>query len=231
YIFSAATTPPQLAAVPLTASGPGSPRILSLPSIANATQPPFDDENYTYKPGDPIYTWYQPAVIFAPEQNKLYLVHAEAKDRSKDALLVIDLAKMTASADIPIKNAGQTGADLHLATQSSTPARKEAMAVQPQLGVLPYKGRPYTGRSETGTVSPDGRWIYLSGTSSAPQFNSDGSWNGEQGTNLGLMKIDTQTGQVVGRWFTGAYYYELTFGQDARNLYLFGPPPNSDPTS
>ncbi|HLW03398.1 MAG TPA: hypothetical protein VKT82_32435 [Ktedonobacterales bacterium] len=225
YIFSAATNPPQLAALPLTANGSGNPNILSLPSIASGVEPPFNDENYTYKPGDPIYTWYQPAVIFAPAQNKLYLVHAEAQNPSKDALLVIDLAKMTAGADIPLKNVGQAGAALHLATQS------RSLAMQPKLGVRPDKGRPYTGRSETGAVSPDGRWIYLSGSSSAPQFTSTGSWNGEQGTNLGLLKIDTQTAQIVGRWFTGIDYYTLTFGQDGRNLYLFGPPPNADPTS
>jgi hypothetical protein len=232
YIFSAATTPPQLAAIPLTARGIGtSPRFLHLPSIASGVTPPFDDENYTYKPGDTIYTWYQPAAIFAPTQNKLYMAHAEAQGPGKDALMVIDLAKMTAGADIPIKNAGQAGAALHLAVQSGLPVLKGGLAVQPQLGVRPYKGKPYTGRSETGVVSPDGRWIYLSGSNTAPQFNSDGSWSGEQEAYLGLMKIDTQTGQVVGHWFTGASYNAMTYGQDGRNLYLFGPPPSADPTA
>jgi hypothetical protein len=224
YIFSAASTPPQLAAIPLKANGIGSPRILPLPSIASGAEPPLNDENYTYKPGDPIYSWYQPAVIFAPAQNRLYLVHAEAQNPGKDALLVVNLATMSAGADIPITHAGQAGAALQL----STPGR--ALAAQPQRGVRPYKGRPYTGRSEMGTVTSDGRWLYLSGSNTAPQFNASGLWSGEQATNLGLWKLNTQTGQVVGQWFAGAFYNALTFGSDGRNLYLFGPPPNADPT-
>ncbi|HEY7357507.1 MAG TPA: hypothetical protein VH590_13605, partial [Ktedonobacterales bacterium] len=225
YLFSAATNPPQLAAVPLKANGIGSPHILALPSVASGAEPPFGDESYTYKPGDPIYQWYQPAVMFVPAQNKLYLVHAEAQNPGKDVLVVIDLAQMKLGPDIPIKGENLPLAAVSTPAQTSTrAAHSMPLIAQPQPGLLPMKGEPYNGRSETGVVSPDGRWIYLSGTSSTPQFNSVGSWTGEKQTNLGLLQIDTRTGQVGGRWFTGASYAGLTFGQDTRNLYLFGPP-------
>ncbi len=230
YLFSAATTPPQLAAVPLRANGIGSPRILSLPSVASGTVPPFGDENYTYKPGDPIYQWYQPAVMFVPAQNKLYLVHAEAQNPGKDVLVVIDLARMALGPDIPIKGENLPQAAASLPAQANTlaapsAARSRPLSAQPQVGLRPLKGwKPYNGRSETGAVSPDGRWIYLSGTSSTPQFNSSGSWSGEQQTNLGLLQIDTQTGQTVAHAYAGASFSALAFGQDGRNLYLFGPP-------
>ncbi|HEY7349127.1 MAG TPA: hypothetical protein VH599_12510 [Ktedonobacterales bacterium] len=237
YLFSAATNPPQLAAVPLQANGTGSPHILQLPSIATGAEPPLGDEHYTYRPGDTIYQWYRPAVIFAPQQNKLYLVHAQAADPNKDMLLVIDLAQMKASPDIPIHDAGQALPALSLPAQSGaalaafsalfSPQIAPAMGsnpltLQPQIGVQPYKGwKPYNGRKEVGAVSPDGRWIYLSGSSSSPQFNSDGSWSrSEQETGLGVLKIDTQTGQVVGRWLKGSFYDGLTLGGDGRNLYL-----------
>ncbi|HEY7357914.1 MAG TPA: hypothetical protein VH590_15655 [Ktedonobacterales bacterium] len=225
YLFSAATNPPQLAAVPLKASGIGSPRILALPSVASGAEPPFGDENYTYKPGDPIYQWYQPAVMFVPAQNKLYLVHAEAQNPGKDVLVVIDLAQMKLGPDIPIKGENLPLAAASMPAQASAPAaRSKPLIAQPQIGLLPLKGKPYNGRSETGAVSPDGRWIYLSGTSTTPDFDAAGGWKGEEQTNLGLLQINTQTGQVVGRWFSGASYAGMTFGQDARNLYLFGPP-------
>lgn len=244
YLFSAATNPPQLAAVPLNANGIGSPRILPLPSIASGAVPPFGDENYTYKPGDPIYQWYQPAVMFVPTQNKLYLVHAEAKDPSKDVLVVIDLAQMTLGPDIPIQNNAShaltstslpaqtsTSPAAALFSQQANPALSNGtLGIQPQVGLRPFKGKPYNGRSEVGAVSPDGRWIYLSGFTSAPTFNSTGSWSGEQQTGLGLLKIDTQTGKVVGRWYTGASYYALIFAPDGQDLYLFGPPPYTNTT-
>ncbi len=244
YLFSAAVNPPQLVALQLGANGIQSQRTLRLPSIASGTEPPFDP-NATYVPGDPIYSVYHAAVMFAPQQNKLYLVHAEASDPSKDVLVVIQLSgiQMTLGPDIPVKGAGNllavtngaafsnalsapsTGA----APQLTMPASSGPLAIQPQLGLRPYKGSPFNGRDEEGAVSLDGRWIYLSGTSYAPQFTGN-SWNGEQTTNLGLLKIDTQTGQVVGQWFKDNSYFELTFGPDGRNLYLFGPPPEIDTT-
>jgi hypothetical protein len=230
YIFSAATNPPQLAAVPLKANGIGSPRILPLPSIASGAEPPFGDESYVPKPGDPIYQWYQPAVMFVPAQYKLYLVHAEAQNPGKDVLVIINLAQMTLGPDIPIKgeNLPQAAASLPAqanALTASSAARSRPLAAQPQIGLRPLKGwKPYNGRSETGAVSPDGRWIYLSGTSFAPDFDTVGAWKGEQQTNLGLLQIDAQTGQTVAHAYAGASFSALTFSQDGRNLYLFGPP-------
>ncbi len=225
YLFSAAINPPQLAAVPLKANGIGSPRILRLPSIAPGALPPASDENTTYERGDTIYQVYQPAVMFAPAQNKVYIVHAEAQDPKTDVLVVIDLAHLKIlGPDIPIKGE-------NLPAQTSAAAVDSGpLTMQPQRGLRPYKGRPYTGRNEVGALSPDGRWIYLSGSSFAPQFKSDGSWNGEQETDMGLLKIDTRTGQVVGRWFSGSPYSPLTFSQDGNSLYLFGPPPPSGQT-
>jgi len=225
YLFSAAVTPPQLVALQLGANGIESQSSLRLPSIASGIEPPFDPK-HTYMPGDPIYTVYHAAVMFAPQQNKLYLVHAEASDPSKDVLVVIGLAgtQMTLGADIPIKGEGQLLAAINGA------ARGGPLTVQPQLGLRPEKGSPFDGRSEVGVVSPNGRWIYLSGTSYSPQI-VNGSWNGEQTTNLGLVKIDVQTGQVVSQWFKNNAYFGLTFGPDGRNLYLFGPPPEVGSTA
>lgn len=230
YIFSAATTPPQLAAVPLKANGIGSPHILPLPSIASGAEPPFGDESYVPRPGDPIYQWYQPAVIFAPAQNKLYLVHAEAQNPGKDVLVVVDLTQMKLGPDIPIKgeNLPQAAASLPAqanALAASSAARSRPLTARPQVGLRPLKGwKPYNGRNETGTVSPDGRWIYLSGASFTPNFDAVGTWKGEEQTNLGLLQIDTQTGQTVAHAYAGASFFSLVFGQDSRNLYLFGPP-------
>lgn len=240
YIFSAATTTPQLAAIPLKANGLGNPRLLFLPSIASDTIPPFGDENYTYKPGDPIYQWYQPAVVFAPQHNTLFLVHAEASNPGIDVLTLIDLTTLRWR-DITVHNAGHALADTNLPGQNSglssstTPAPgtlsapgSRPLAVPPQRALRPDKGRPFNGRTEVGAVSPDGRWLYLSGSSYAPQFNTSGAWTGEQQTGLGLLKIDAQTGQVVGSWSAGVSYWLLTFSQDGQSLYLFGPPPGNN---
>ncbi len=213
YIFSATTNPAQLAALPLKSNGIGTPRISTWPSIAPGAAVPGDG-NYVYKPGDPIAHIYQPAIMFAPQQNKLYLAHAEAQDPGKDVLTVIDLSTFRWR-DVPIRSPSQT----------TLAAGGQAVTLQPQRGLRPYKGKPYIGRNEVGTVSPDGRWVYLSGASFAPEFNADGTWKGEQETDLGLLKIDTGTGQVVGRWFQGAAFSTLTLAQDGQRLYLFGPPP------
>jgi hypothetical protein len=226
YVFSAATTPAQLAAFPLDANGLGSPQTLKLPSIASGAIPPVNDDTYIYKSGDPIYQWYQPAVIFAPEQSRLYLVHAEAQDPSKDVLVIIDLVQMKLGNDIPIHATGQSQAALPLPLQDKSATSTSSVILQPQMVVRPQKGvKPYIGRNETGAVSPDGHWIYLSGSNLSPQFNTDGSWSrSEQETYLGLLKIDTSTGQIVGQWFQGMSFSRLSFGQDGRNLYLFGSP-------
>jgi hypothetical protein len=236
YLFSAATTPPQLDAIPLQANGLGSPRVLKLPSIATGAQPPFGDETYTYKSGDPIYQWYQPAVLFETQESKLYLVHAVAQDPSKDVLTVIDLPGLTLYPDIPITGEGLPTIPAHLQAGNVALAASAqptaSLAVQQQVNLRPYKGwKPYYGRSEVGATSTDGRWLYLSGSSFAPQFQADGSLQGEQQTGLGLLQINMQTGQVVGRWYTGLAYTALATGQDGRNLYLFGPPTNADPAS
>lgn len=208
YLFSAATTPyPQLDAISLGASGPGGMYPYPLPSIAPEGQVP--DPNAAYNPNAPLPSIYQPAVIFAPAQNKLYLIHAEAKAPQNDVLVVIDLMGTYMSIDgndIPITEAGQA-----LAAMDRT--------LQPQQATRPAKGQPYYGRSEQGTVSSEGRWIYLTGTTYTPA-----SSGGAQAAGMGVLKIDTQTGRVVGHWLKGNTYSALTVSPDGNTLYVFGDP-------
>ncbi|GEM_PF-2428451 len=237
YVFSAATAPyPQLDAIPLGVNGIGSRKILPLPSIAPEGQVPAP--NATYNPNEPIPSVYQPAVMFVPEQNKLYLIHAEAKSPQGDVLVVIDLvgAQMHIEGeDIPITEAGQTlaatnttpytGGPMLSPSLALSPALTESasgvsLAIQPQQATRPAKGEPYTGRSEQGTVSSDGRWIYLTGTTYGPA-SAEG---GVQDTGMGIMKIDTQTGHVIGHWFQGNTYSTLTVSPNGKTLYAFGDP-------
>ena len=210
YLFSARTTPPQVDTFQLATNGLNFSSMLPLPSIAPEGAIP--DPNAPYKPGDPIPSVYQPAVIFAPALNKLYLIHADAKAPQSDVLVVIDLLRTETHIDghdIPVTEAGAA-----LAAMDRT--------LQPQQPTRPAKGQPYTGRSEQGTVSPDGRWIYLTGTT-----YTAASSDGTQATGMGVLKIDTQTGHVLGHWLKGNTYSTLTVSPDGNTLYLFGDPVTS----
>ncbi len=236
YLFSAKVTPPQVDTIMLGADGISSPQQLPLPSIAPEGQAPAP--NAPYNPNEPIPSVYQPAAIFMPDLNKLYLIHAEAKSPQNDVLVVIDLTKPKASIgsdDIPITEAGQTLADANEAISAGGPmlspslafsptltasASGVSLAIQPQQATRPAKGEPYTGRSEQGTISSDGRWIYLTGTTFTPA-SAEG---GVQSTGMGIMKIDTQTGHVIGHWFQGNAYSTLTVSPNGKTLYVFGDP-------
>jgi len=223
YLFSAAINPPQVAAVSLNVSSANSaPRLpnqrLPLPSIAPGGEPPFDP-NYVYQPGDPIAEVYQPAAIFVPAQNRLYLIHAEKANLAQEVIAVIDLAPLALiGGDIQIHGSG-----LALTSEDS----QAALVAHLQLALKPAKGRPYNGQSVEATISPDGQWIYMSETIYAPQF-INGTWNGENQVNQGLWQVSAQTGKVAKQWYQGSAYFTLTMSQDGTELYCFGPSPASN---
>jgi hypothetical protein len=153
-------------------------------------------------------------------------------------LVVIVLTKTQAfieGEDIPITEAGQTLTDMNTTLPPDGPmlapllafspsltaeANGVSLAIQPQQATRPAKGQPYYGRSEQGTVSSDGRWIYLTGTTYAPA-SAEG---GVEDTGMGIMKIDTQTGHVIGHWLKGNTYSTLTVSPNGNTLYVFGDP-------
>lgn len=226
YLFSAAIQTPELVAVSLkvssASSSPTLPRQqLPLPSIAPGGEP-SGDSNYIYQPGDTIAEVYQPAAIFAPTQNRLYIVHTEKDDVTQEVIAVVNLAQMSLiGQDIPVH-----GANLPLAREDSLPS----LPAHPQLALKPAKGRPYNGQSVQATISPDEQWIYMSETTYTAQI-SNGVWSGESQKNLGMWQVNAQTGQVVKQWDQGNAYFTLTMSQDGKELYCFGPPPVSNPSN
>ncbi len=243
YLFSAVTHPPQVVALALGADGIAITHTLSLPSIAQGGQPPLAG---LHKPGDPFPGVYNPAVIFVPAYNRLYIVHAEANAPEQDVIAVVELEPLQwIRPDIKIQEAPQALSDL----DSTTPASRTplAPAIAASLPVLPKNTTSsltrspyaalhpanslYYGRDETGTISPDGRWLYLSGISHQPQTGLNGT-TVEKSIYLGVWKVDLHTGQIVERWLDGKSYSALTLSQDGRDLYLFGPSPSgSNPGS
>jgi hypothetical protein len=206
YIFSAAVQTPELVSMSLGTKGAALAQSLPLQSIARGGEPPVGQS--AAQPGL-LPSIYNPAVIFAPERNRLYIIHAEANNPDQDVIAEINLATMQWIP--PDINIGQPLAD----------TSSQALLSTNTAGL-------YTGRDEQGTLSPDGRWFYLSGIRHQPQADPNGT-EVEQHINMGLWKVNVQTGQIAGRWLPDNSYNALTVSQDGKVLYLFGPSDSSNP--
>ena len=137
-------------------------------------------------------TW-EPAVIYASDQGKLYIVHADA-----DRLTTVDLnTRTTLSAEI--------------IPATSWIERLLALTA----GVA--RAKTLDGFFKTGVLSPDGSRLYILGHTADSYQDKNGNWQINE-TPYGLKVIDIATGAEVAHLDTQAN--ELEFSEDGQNLLL-----------
>jgi len=143
------------------------------------------------QPGTVMYL--SPAVVFAPEQDTLYVAHADS-----DQLTIVDFD-------------AQNVETLEIQTELSWFERLLSLTA----GVAHAKVAD--GTSKQAVVSPDGQFLYVVGMRSESVQSKNGNWNMNQ-IPLGLEIIRAGDGARVERFETEAAY--LSISTDGRFLYL-----------
>lgn len=193
YAFSDSSSPPEVAAIPLKDNGIDTAHIhtLLLPSVASGLEPPP-----SYDPSTQPVASYHPAVLFAPDDQTLYLVHADQAHPEQDWLTVVALG----------------------------PEPTKLQELQIQGDSLPASsGGAIMQRHEWGVLSSDGKTLYVTGVVKTFTPAQDGGFT-QQDSYLGLRAITTQTGQVSRHWFEQDTFYSLGISGDGTRLYLAGQP-------
>lgn len=144
-----------------------------------------------YEPGKAIYI--SPGLAFAPNRDALYVVHADTEQ-----LTTVDFA----------------------AREVSTAEIRPRLGMFERLlaltaGVVHAKVGDMTSRQAA--ISPDGKLLYVIGTSDSSFQDEQGNWQREQ-TALGLEIIQTSDGASLKHSETDAT--ELSLSPDGRFLYL-----------
>ena len=197
YAFSDSSSPPEVAAIPLKDNGIDTAHMhtLLLPSVASGLEPPPSYDPSAQPDNQPIAS-YHPAVLFAPDDQTLYLVHADQAHPEQDRLTVVALG----------------------------PEPTKLQELQIQGGSLPTSSDgAITQRHEWGVLSPDGKTLYVTGVVKTFTPAQDGGFT-QQDSYLGLRAIATQTGQISKQWFDQDTFYYLGIGSDGTRLYLAGQP-------
>lgn len=136
---------------------------------------------------------WEPAVVYAPLEDKLYIVHADA-----DRLTGVDfIARRTRSVDI----IPATSWLERLLAWTAGVAHAKVM----------------NGFFKTGVLSPDGSRLYVLGRTDDTYEDSEGELQFKE-THYGLKVIDVATGAEVAHLDTDAA--ELDFSADGRKLFL-----------
>lgn len=144
-----------------------------------------------HEPGQAFYL--RPGLVFAPERDILYILHADA-----DKLTTIDFE-------------GQSAETVEIQTKLTWFEKLISLTA----GVAYAKiGEGITRQA---AISPDGRFLYVVGTNNATYKDKQGNWQMEQ-TPLGLEIIQTTDGSRVEQFESGAT--ELSLSPDGRFLYL-----------
>ena len=141
------------------------------------------------------FTFWSPAVVFSPEKQTIYIVHADA-----DQLTTVDLAKRTAST---------------IEIQPSTSWIERLLALT--AGVAQAKG--LNGAVKSAVLSGDGSRLYVVGESGDVKKAANGEWQFNREV-LGLKVIDTASGMEIARRETEAT--DLALSHDGRFLFLRG---------
>ena len=143
------------------------------------------------QPGTAMYL--APALAFAPNQNVLYIVHADS-----DHLTTVDFST-------------QKIATVEIQDQLSWFERLLSLTA----GVA--QAKVTDGTSKQAVISPDGQFIYAVGMRNESVQDKNGNWQMNQ-TPLGLEIIQTSDGSRVERFETEAN--DLSLSTDGRFLYL-----------
>jgi sugar lactone lactonase YvrE len=165
---------------------------LELKSVRDGIYP--TDEKVTpdmSQPGTAMYL--SPAVVFAPDQNTLYITHADS-----DRLTIVDFD-------------AQNFETLEIEAELSWFERLLSLTA----GVAHAKVAD--GTSKQAAVSPDGQFLYVIGMRSEAVPAKDGNWDIKQ-IPLGLEIIRTSDGGRAERFETQAN--DLSLSTDGNLLYL-----------
>lgn len=139
--------------------------------------------------------WWRPAVVFAPELERMYLVHADA-----DMLTTVDFAQRS----------------------RRTVAIHEPMTWLERLlalGAFPAYAKELNGTSKAAVLSADEKSLFVVGEKIQSSQDANGAWDIQQ-TSLGLSVIEISTGQMLRAIDTPAT--QIAWGPDARTLLLGG---------
>jgi DNA-binding beta-propeller fold protein YncE len=144
-----------------------------------------------HEPGQAFYM--SPGLVFAPEQDILYIVHADA-----EKLTTVDFESQTIrTVDIQDK-----------LTWFEQLLSLTAGVAHAKIG---------DGMTRQAVVSPDGQFLYVAGVNNSTFQDKQGNWQMEQ-TPLGLEIIETRDGSRVEHIETDTT--ELSLSPDGRFLYL-----------
>jgi hypothetical protein len=144
-----------------------------------------------YEPGNGFYL--SPGLVFAPKQDLLYIVHADA-----DQLTTVDFStRKVRTVEI---QAQLSWFERLLSLTAGTAHAKIA-----------------DGTSKQAFLSPDGQSLYVIGVDNASSQDSSGNWEFAS-TSLGLEVIQASNGMRVERVETDAT--DLSLSPDGRFLYL-----------
>jgi 6-phosphogluconolactonase (cycloisomerase 2 family) len=144
-----------------------------------------------YEPGNASYL--SPGLVFAPDQDILYIVHADT-----DQLTTVNFET-------------QEVKTVEIQTKLTWIERLLFMTA----GVAYAKIGD--GVSRNAAISPDGQFLYVVGVDSVTSQDQQGNWQMEQ-TSLGLEILQTSDGSRVERIETDTT--ELSISPDGRFLYL-----------
>lgn len=131
---------------------------------------------------------WQPAVVFSPDRQRLYLVHAD-----QDRLTIVDFASRQART-VEIQ-AGSAWLNRLLALTA---------------GVAYAKGG-IEGTIKDAAISPDGSHLYVVGRSMHPILDEQGFWQYNE-TSLGLQVVDVESGRLLEKRDIPAYTIQFTPG-------------------
>jgi hypothetical protein len=167
---------------------------ISLPGITDG------QIRLTESDGSESFEWWGPAAVFSPEQQKLYLVHAD-----EEKLTTVDFAQQ-ATGTVTIQPAQSWLEQLFALTAGV--ARAKAL----------------DGTMKSAVISRDGSELYIVGQTSDTWKDDKGNWQFTQ-TPLGLMVVDAATGVEKARLDNDAT--ELVLSPEGEILYLRGWSENS----
>jgi WD40 repeat protein len=139
--------------------------------------------------------WWHPAIAFAPEAQRLYVVHAD-----EDVLTTVDF-KAHSRRDLEIR------------------PRAGLLETIVGLGSSRAYAKELNGASKAGVLSPDGERLYVVGHKMSSSQDANGAWDIEE-ASLGLESIRLGTAELLMTLDTPAT--QIAWSADGRHLLLGG---------
>jgi WD40 repeat protein len=144
-----------------------------------------------YEPGNALYL--SPGLVFAPDRDALYVVHPDSEQ-----LTTVDFQSQTVST---------------VKIQPTLTWFERLLSLSAGIA----HAKIADGTNKQAHVSPDGRFLYVIGSTDASFQDGQGNWQ-MQRTPLGLEILQTSDGSRIGRFETDAT--DLSLSPDGRFLYL-----------